>query len=394
MKKFAKLFLSFVLLFINIFSFMSFSNDGVSTPSKVSAASFNVEGKYYFHKEYYYVNNDPSKIKENSILYGEYYDTYIEIKNNKFSMRFGHGTGVFKMIQESNKYKLEMTSFNYDAGYEGTGIPSTTNMYLEAPNRLTVTISIHYDGKTVKLEHSKLIWDHFNFRLYSYKFKYNDNSIESVDDPSKYKFNDFFNDSDDDFTRYANGIEYKYKKTKNNNNTNYTLTLLTEIDDALFETANFKLLIDENDYDDYFGDRSAYYYENYLSWVITFSNDNISSGTLIYISTFTRSGDNNGGNSNSNGNSNGNSTNDDFITSVGDLADSAYGKVYEIVNIVFPIFISVVFVFGLFYGIKLSIKYARAEDDDEKKKAKSALINVIVGCVIAIVIVSIIRLIM
>lgn len=72
------------------------------------------------------------------------------------------------------------------------------------------------------------------------------------------------------------------------------------------------------------------------------------------------------------------------------LAESAYKKFIGIVNIVLPLFIGVILALGLFYGVQLAVKYAKAEEDDEKKKAKGSLINVIVGCLIAIVFVSVI----
>ena len=46
-------------------------------------------------------------------------------------MRLGHGKGNFTLVEESNKYKLEMSNFNHDEGYEGSEILETTNIYLE-----------------------------------------------------------------------------------------------------------------------------------------------------------------------------------------------------------------------------------------------------------------------
>ena len=80
------------------------------------------------------------------------------------------------------------------------------------------------------------------------------------------------------------------------------------------------------------------------------------------------------------------------VSAVGEVAGGAYQAFIGIVNVIFPIVIGVVLVLGLFFGIQLAIKYARAEEEDQKKKAKGSLINVIVGCLIAIIFTVIIML--
>lgn len=82
------------------------------------------------------------------------------------------------------------------------------------------------------------------------------------------------------------------------------------------------------------------------------------------------------------------------VSAVADITNNAYAAFRGIVNVIFPIVIGVVLVLGLFFGIQLAIKYARAEEEDQKKKAKGSLINVIVGCLIAIVFVVIIMLVL
>lgn len=72
----------------------------------------------------------------------------------------------------------------------------------------------------------------------------------------------------------------------------------------------------------------------------------------------------------------------------------AYRTFIGIVNIVLPILMSVLLVLGMFYGIQIGVKYARAEDDDKKKTARDQLINVIVGVVIAILFIAIIEIIL
>ncbi len=79
---------------------------------------------------------------------------------------------------------------------------------------------------------------------------------------------------------------------------------------------------------------------------------------------------------------------------ISEAAEKAFSTFRGIINTIFPIFIGIILVVGLFYGVQLGIKYAKAEEEDEKKKAKGNLINVIVGCLIAVVFVAIIEIIL
>ena len=81
-------------------------------------------------------------------------------------------------------------------------------------------------------------------------------------------------------------------------------------------------------------------------------------------------------------------------TAVESVAEAAYQKFIGIVNVILPILIGCVVALGLFYGIQLAVKYAKAEEEEDKKKAKGSLINVIVGCLIAIVFIAIIMLVL
>ena len=80
-----------------------------------------------------------------------------------------------------------------------------------------------------------------------------------------------------------------------------------------------------------------------------------------------------------------------LLDAVGDVTKAGYETFTKIVNTIFPIVIGAVLVLGMFYGISLAIKYAKAEEDEDKKKAKSSLINVIVGCLVAIIFVAVIQ---
>ena len=82
------------------------------------------------------------------------------------------------------------------------------------------------------------------------------------------------------------------------------------------------------------------------------------------------------------------------ISAIGNVASGAYETFQGIVNVILPILIGVVLILGLFYGIQLAVKYAKAEEEEDKKKAKSSLINVIVGCLIAVVFIAVIMLVL
>lgn len=81
-------------------------------------------------------------------------------------------------------------------------------------------------------------------------------------------------------------------------------------------------------------------------------------------------------------------------SAVENVATAGYKTFIGIVNVVLPILIGVILVLGLFYGISLAIKYAKAEEDEDKKKAKGSLINVVVGCLIAIVFVAVVEIVL
>ena len=81
-------------------------------------------------------------------------------------------------------------------------------------------------------------------------------------------------------------------------------------------------------------------------------------------------------------------------SAVESVANAGYKTFIGIVNVILPILIGVILVLGLFYGISLAIKYAKAEEDEDKKKAKSSLINVVVGCLIAIVFVAVVEIVL
>ena len=69
---------------------------------------------------------------------------------------------------------------------------------------------------------------------------------------------------------------------------------------------------------------------------------------------------------------------------------AAYTKFKEIMGTVMPILIGVVLLVGMFFGISLGIKFAKAEDSDARDKAKGQLINLCIGVGVAAVILIIV----
>lgn len=69
---------------------------------------------------------------------------------------------------------------------------------------------------------------------------------------------------------------------------------------------------------------------------------------------------------------------------------SAYRTFSGIVNVILPVIASFLLILGVVLGVKVGIAFAKAEDEEGKKKAKTQLINIIVGFLVAIVFVAII----
>ncbi len=76
------------------------------------------------------------------------------------------------------------------------------------------------------------------------------------------------------------------------------------------------------------------------------------------------------------------------------VVNTAYESFIDVVNIVLPIILGVVLVFGLIYSIILGVNYARAEDSNARDEAKKRLIGAIVGIVVALVLMAIIWLVL
>ncbi len=76
------------------------------------------------------------------------------------------------------------------------------------------------------------------------------------------------------------------------------------------------------------------------------------------------------------------------------VINQSYNTFLKIVNTILPVTIAVLLVIGMFYGIQLGVKYAKADDDEKRKQTRQSLINVVVGVLIAIIFVAIIEIIL
>lgn len=72
------------------------------------------------------------------------------------------------------------------------------------------------------------------------------------------------------------------------------------------------------------------------------------------------------------------------------IFNSAYKTFKGIVNVILPVIASFLLILGVVLGVKVGIAFAKAEDDEGKKKAKTQLINIVIGFLVAIVFVAII----
>lgn len=73
-----------------------------------------------------------------------------------------------------------------------------------------------------------------------------------------------------------------------------------------------------------------------------------------------------------------------------DILTETYSTFKEIMGTVLPIVIGVVLLVGMFFGIKLGITFAKAEDADARDKAKGQLVNLCIGIGVAAVIMIIV----
>ena len=74
-------------------------------------------------------------------------------------------------------------------------------------------------------------------------------------------------------------------------------------------------------------------------------------------------------------------------TEVNDLWREAYKAFKGAISVILPIVLAVLAGVGIFFGISLGLKFAKAEDADARDKAKTQLINLAIGIGVAAVII-------
>ena len=67
----------------------------------------------------------------------------------------------------------------------------------------------------------------------------------------------------------------------------------------------------------------------------------------------------------------------DAASNVSAIGASAYDTFKGIVNVILPVIASFLLVLGIVLGVKVGVAFAKAEDDEAKKKAKGQLINIV-----------------
>ena len=72
------------------------------------------------------------------------------------------------------------------------------------------------------------------------------------------------------------------------------------------------------------------------------------------------------------------------------IAKTTFDEFKEVIDIVLPTALLIVVAFGLVYGIVLGVQFAKAEDAEQRDKAKGRLINMIIGVLVALVIISVV----
>ena len=72
------------------------------------------------------------------------------------------------------------------------------------------------------------------------------------------------------------------------------------------------------------------------------------------------------------------------------LIGGVWNNFFKYFKIIMPVLIAVVLVIGMVYAIIIGVQFAKAEDTDQRDKAKSRLINVIIGVVVAAILMIVI----
>ena len=78
-----------------------------------------------------------------------------------------------------------------------------------------------------------------------------------------------------------------------------------------------------------------------------------------------------------------------FCSLILGTGEEVLNPVYEGITMIGPYAIGVVAALSIFYGIFLSVKYAKAQSEDERANAQKTLVNFIIGAVIVLVLICV-----
>lgn len=78
-----------------------------------------------------------------------------------------------------------------------------------------------------------------------------------------------------------------------------------------------------------------------------------------------------------------------FCSLILGTGEEVLNPVYEGITMIGPYAIGVVATLSIFYGIFLSVKYAKAQSEDERANAQKTLVNFIIGAVIVLVLICV-----
>ena len=74
-----------------------------------------------------------------------------------------------------------------------------------------------------------------------------------------------------------------------------------------------------------------------------------------------------------------------FINLICSDAEGAVDPLYNAITLIGPYAISIVLTLGILYGIIIGVKFAKAEDSDERKKLQKVLVNGVIGAVTVLI---------
>lgn len=78
-----------------------------------------------------------------------------------------------------------------------------------------------------------------------------------------------------------------------------------------------------------------------------------------------------------------------FCSLILGTGEEVLNPVYEGITMIGPYAIGVVATLSIFYGIFLSVKYAKAQSEDERANAQKTLVNFIIGAVIVLILICV-----